>query len=186
MVKADNWYFFYDSSGFKKEDIEDLSSILEKLNYKYHQPTGLGAGPSVEQIVAWINNNQFVSTVSVGLLTNFFYDILKNFYTWFVSHKPKKKIVPVVEFFLKFQDLEGRRATARLKFRIDNIYDKTKLVKLVETQTKYLWSSSDEDQKCIICDKPIWGHVVYFVNRISKEGPICNFCLEKIANNKKK
>lgn len=186
MVKENNWYFFYDSSGFKKEDIKDLSIKLEKLDYKYHEPTGLGAGPSVEQIIAWINNNQFVSTVSLGLLTNFFYDILKNFYTWFVSHKPKRKIIPVVEFFLEFQDIKGRKATARLKFRIDNVYDKEKLKKLVDIQTKYLWSSSDEDHKCINCGKPIWNYVVFFINRQTKEGPFCNFCLEKIANNSKK
>ena len=181
MVKENNWYFLYDCTGFTEEDIKDLSSTLEKQSYKYHQCTGLGAGPGVEQLIAWINNNHFLSTVSIGLLTNFVYDLLKGFYSWFTTHKPKKKIIPIVELFLEFQDIKGRRATARLKFRIDKIYNKEKLKRLVKTQTEYLWSSSDEDQKCIICNKPIWSHVVFFINRSNKEGPICNFCLEKTA-----
>jgi hypothetical protein len=182
MTNANNWYFFYDSRGFKKEDIKDLSFRLEKLDYKYHQCTGLGAGPSVEQIIAWINNNQFLSTVSIGLLTNFFYDILKYLHTWFVSRKPKKKIVPIVEFFLEFQDIKGRRATANLKFRIDELYDKERLKTLVKMQTEYLYSSSNKECKCVVCNKPIWNHLVFFINRQTKEGPICNFCLEKIVS----
>lgn len=181
MAKKDNWYFFYDSSGFKKEDIKDLSSNLEKLDYKYHRCTGLGAGPSVEQIVLWVNNNQFVSTVSIGILTNFFYDILKYLYLWFVSHKPNKKIIPVTEIFLKYEDIKGRRgASSRFKFRIDKTYSKKELRVLVREKTKYLYSSSDKESECVICHKPIWSHVVFFIKRSNNKGPICNSCLNII------
>jgi len=132
-----NWYFIYNSSGFNKKEIKELSSTLEKLGYKYNQCTELGAGPSIEQVIAWIYNNQFASGVSAGILANYFYDLLKSMYLWFKSHKQKNKKIPTIELLLKFNDLEDKDIIAKLNFRIDKKYSKKILSELIKTQLKY-------------------------------------------------
>lgn len=133
----DNWYFIYDASGFKKNEVKDLSEKLERLGYRYNQCTGLGVGPGVEQIIAWIHNNQFTTDVSIGVLSNFIYDILKNLYFWFSAYNHKKKSIPSIEIFFNLQDLRDKNVSVKFKFRIDQLNNKKTLGKLIRSQTNF-------------------------------------------------
>lgn len=177
----DNWYYIYDKSGFDDESINKLTQKLEGLQYKFYQPMGLGAGPGLEQIIVWINNNQFLSGISIGLLTNFLYDILKELFLWFKSTTFKNKTVPVAEFFLRFKDIENTRTRGKIKLRIDRLYKKEELKALISSQIEYLQSSSSEESKCSLCKSPIWKGEGYYIKRKSKSGPICIFCLKKLG-----
>jgi len=175
----DNWYFIYDSSGIDKKGVKDLSLSLEKLGYKYNKCTGLGAGPSVEQIILWIHNNQFLSGVSMGILSNYFYDVLKNLYTWFKTHKHRKKTIPTVEFFLSFKDIKNKRTRANLKFRIDKYLDKETLKESLKSQVVILHSSSDRDTVCFYCKKIIPGCARFYLKRNNLTRHICQDCINK-------
>lgn len=180
MITHNNWYFFYNTSGYKNKDIKELSSELEKLGYKYNQCTELGAGPSIEQVIAWINNNQLISTFSISLAANLFSELLKALFKWFKIHKIKKKnIIPVVEFFMEFKDFKKNGPIGRIRFRIDREYNKKEISKIIKQQLNYLYTSTRKKTKCIICSKPIYENQGFFLERKTKLGPICNFCLEE-------
>ena len=147
----DNWYFFYDNRGIDSKDLEDLSLNLEHLGYKYHQPTGLGAGPSPEQIVLWIHNNQFLSDVSVSILSSYFYDVLKSIYSWFKLHKFSNKTIPMMEVFITFKDTIDNHTSAKLRFRIDQNLSKEALEKSIQVQME-LSHPSDSMQIKILSD----------------------------------
>ncbi len=172
-------------SGFDREEITDLSNRLESLGYKYNQPTGLGAGPSPEQIIAWIQTNRILSDVSISVLSSFVYDILKSMYTWFSQHRSKRKTIPVVQLFLSFSDLKDKHIGAEMKFRIDKYYDKNNLRKIVKSQVVFYESSGEDNKKCSICNRNILSHEVYFLKRKKIDSPICIFCKDKLLNEKK-
>ena len=171
-----NWYFFYNTKGIDKEGLKNLSLKLENTGYKYHQPTGLGAGPSPEQIILWINNNQFLSVVSINILSNYLYDLLKSIYSWFRSHKFNSKKVPVMEVFLHFRDVKSTRTRASLKFRIDQSPNKKIIAGSLKLQLKFLHSSSEEQSVCHICKKNIPEHCGFYLKRGKLDKPICQDC----------
>jgi hypothetical protein len=133
-----NWYYFYNKSDINEKDLEDLSIELEKSGYKFYQPWGLGAGPSPEQVILWLSNNQFLSTVALSILANYLYDVLKSVWTWYRKPKLKNKKIPMVEIFIKYKDSNKEIGDMRLKFRMD----KTISVKEIEEIIKKIQSSN--------------------------------------------
>jgi len=129
----DNWYYFYDKSDISNKDLDDLSFKLKTLGYIFHQPMGLGAGPSPEQIILWLSNYQFLSTVSLGLLSSFIYDVLKKVWSWYQHNNPKNKKIPITEIFITFKD---SNKNVKLRFRMDKKLDKTAIENSIKKQIK--------------------------------------------------
>lgn len=179
MAAKKNWYFFYDRRGFAEDDLNDLGLILKKKGYGYQPLTGLGAGPGSEQLIVIISNSEFLSTVAVGLLTNLVYDLLKTLYFWLKTHRCGEGLIPIVKIMLHFDDIDNKRTRAELEFRIDKKYYKKSLKNQVESRIRYLNSSSNSDQKCVVCAKSIPSNTLYFIDRLTKKGPICGFCFDE-------
>ena len=133
-----NWYYFYNKSDIDKRDLDDLSTELEKLDYKFYQPWGLGAGPSPEQVILWLSSNQFLSTVTLNILANYLYDVLKSVWAWYRRPKLKNNKIPMVEIFIKYKDSNKEIGDMRLKFRMD----KAIRVKEIEKIIKNIQSSN--------------------------------------------
>jgi len=178
VSKLKNWYFIYDASGFKKQDIVELTDSYEELGFKYNQCTELGAGPSPEQVVTWIGNVQIFSDISTGLLTSLIYDILKHSFMWFTSHKYTKKAIPVIEIFTRFKD---KNISSSFKFRIDKKYNRTTLERIVRYETKFLQSVSNKDLECYICHEQIHSHCVFYYKNKDLNNSICIFCKDKLT-----
>lgn len=132
-----NWYYFYNKSDISDKDLRNLSSELEGLGYRFYQPQGLGAGPSPEQVILWLSNNQFISSVSIGLLSNYLYDMLKKVCSWYKQDKLKNNKIPVIEIFILFKDRNKDISDIRLKFRIDKKMSKKEIQNKIKIQTKY-------------------------------------------------
>ena len=182
MNNLDNWYFIYDASGFKKKDVIELTDNYEKLGYKYNQCTELGAGPSLEQIVVWIQNSQTLSDLKSGLLVNLIYDILKISFTWFLSHRYTKKSIPIVEIFTRFKD---KNLGVNFKFRIDKKYNRVALENIINQETSYLHSVSDIELTCTNCNNIINSHCLFYFDKEKLNSPICIFCKDKFVKKKK-
>ncbi len=128
-----NWYYLYDKRDINDKDLKELSSLVENLGYEFYQPWGLGAGPSPEQVILWISNNQFLSTVALNLLSNYLYDTLKKIWSWYKPNKLKNKKIPVVEIFIKYKDGNSEISNLRFKFRIDEKLNKTKIKEIIKS-----------------------------------------------------
>ncbi len=177
---SNNWYYFYDKRGIDEKDLKVLALNLENLGYRYHQPMGLGAGPSPEQIILWIHNNQFVTGVSIGVVSNLLYDILKSINTWFKNHRYKSDAIPIVEFFISFRNDKSLRTRGQLKFRIDQSLDKPSLKKSIKSQIEILHSSSNKDLICYFCKKVIYHYTGFYLKRSNLRRRICQDCLNKM------
>lgn len=174
---TNNWYYFYDKRGIDERDLKDLSTSLEKIGYTYFQPQGLGAGPSPEQVILWLHNNQFISGVSVGIVSNYLYDLLKEINAWFKSHRYNNKAIPVVEIFFTFKDIKNNRISARFKYRIDKLQNKNTLKKGLQIKMRFLRSSSENDTLCSKCGKKIYKYAGFYVKRDDLNNPVCQDCL---------
>lgn len=182
----DNWYYFYDKKNISDKDLKDLSSGLEKLGYKYRQPMGLGAGPDLEQIILWVNNNQFISGVAIGIVSNYFYDLLKMIGAKFYKSKQEDKAIPVIEIFLHFKDIKSLRTKATFKFRLDKPYSKKELEDSVSKQINILRSSSEQHLICYYCHSKIYRYTGFYLMRNNLHKYICQDCLMNGKYKKKK
>jgi hypothetical protein len=185
----DNWYFFYDSGNFDKNKLKTLSKDLEKRGFGYRRCIGLGGCQGSEQIFLWLRDHQYITGVMTGVLANYVYDILKMLHIWFKNNKPKKQIIPIVQFFISFKDVKSKRLRADLSFRFDRLIDKEEVEKLINAQAEYLnISSQKEEKKCSKCREIIYPGQVYYINteRVALMEPICIFCRDKLVKKIKK
>jgi hypothetical protein len=174
-----NWYYFYNPQGIEEETIKDLSGDLENLGYSFHQPMGLGAGPSPEQIVLWVHNNEFLLGTSINILSSFIYDVLKVAFNRLKAHNFQEK-TPVVQVFLNFPNVNNPRINARLKFSVEQNPDKTQIGLRVKSQMEYVFGSSDDESICSICKRNLPKHTSYYLKSENLGSPICYECYEKI------
>lgn len=182
----ENNYFIYDSIDFSDRAIKDLSAKLEKLGFTYHKYTELGGAPGIEQVVVWLHNHQFISSVTAGILANYLWEILKNLNSWFKSNRSSKNIIPIVEVFLHFKDLENEKIRADLSFRFDETINLKELEQSIKQQTIFFRSvSHQKNQQCTKCGQTIHPHQVYYLkaNKIKYREPVCIFCKKRIIKN---
>ena len=128
---TDNYYFTDPNvTGYKKSAPVELKEILEKIDFKYKEPDGLGGGGGevIQQIIAHLSVHDIVVGVVSGLFVSRIEKILSALSAWHNANKnPNNHLRPVVNIYIYSPKDEFNHHN--ISFRLDKKYSKSEIKK---------------------------------------------------------